>query len=67
MEKSLKISYVNRDSGGYAMLDGETPIAKKVNEMLGDYWVRTGRELDIVDTILQVLADDYNERHKLLA
>jgi len=62
-EENLNIVLDNemRSSGGYLRLKGEKPFAKRVNEILGNYWVASGRELNIENVILEVLAEKYNE------
>ncbi len=61
-EKIVEIDYSMRSSGGYVRLIGEKPFAKRVNKILGDYWVSTGRELNIEQVILEVLIEDYDKR-----
>ena len=49
-----------RETGGYLMLQGDKPFAKRVNEILGNYWVSSGCELDVFEVMLEVLAEKYN-------
>ena len=60
-EKAIEL-FNGRENGGYLMLKGELPFAKRVNEILGNYWVSTGRELNLENVMLEVLAEDYNKR-----
>ncbi len=61
-EKDLNIVLDNelRSSGGFLRLKGEKPFAKRVNEILRNHWINTGRELNIENVILEVLAEKYN-------
>ena len=50
----------NYMSGGYSTLESDnlnSKVVELVNKKLGDYWVKTGRELNIQSTIIEVLIE----------
>lgn len=47
----------------YWTMDGDTPFAKKFNEVSKDFWAAGGRCLAPEEIVMQIHFEDYNERH----
>lgn len=60
MTKSIK---QNWNDPYPTLVDGWGALGDEVNKRIAQYWQDTGQVLDIDHTIINVLIDDYNERH----
>ena len=47
----------------YDTLDGDTPFAKAVNNVIGDYWVSTGGVMPVETAAFEVLADWFDREN----
>jgi hypothetical protein len=56
----LKYKFANYNNP-YHKIEGETPFAKAVNEIVENYWVKTDKVMPLEDAMYSVLADMYNK------
>lgn len=60
---SFKLGNQRFENGTYDMMIGETPFAKRYNQLQKSYWVSTGRTVNPKDLMMEILVRDYNERN----
>lgn len=47
----------------YGRIEGDTPFALAVNEVIAERWVATGLHINPLDAAITVLGRDYDKRH----
>lgn len=62
-EFKLEVNTTGYDSGGYAKIKANrySAFVDAVNEKLGNYWAKTGRERNIENVMFEVLAEKYDD------
>ena len=44
-------------------MEGDTPFTRLFTKIQREHWVKTGEVLPSMDTIIQLLINDYDQRH----
>lgn len=62
MSKELKNLNLSNKVGHYSYFTGDSQFEKDVNKLILDHWASTGRDMDILQACIIVLANRYNEK-----
>jgi hypothetical protein len=62
MKPLIKTKVIKTWNDDYPKMEGNSPFAKRFNELQSNAWVSTGEYLPIEDLIIQILIENYNVR-----